>query len=167
MNIDKELSMEECTGAGIVIYYDNRDFSIKGLQKDIVYLILTDRRGYYDFPKGGIDFGEYCFDCALRETDEEINIKRSDFEMFHGEDSKDGFSCGKGLIMFIGKIKKESISNTKRKVNEKTGSLEHINNSWLTKEEILSETIVLNGIETNKLPLYLHKCLNWASQIIV
>lgn len=169
MNIDKEFNMEECTGAGIVVYYDNRDHSIKGLTKDIVYLTLTDRNGYYDFPKGGIDldFGEYSFDCALRETDEEINLKRSDFEMFYGEESKDGFPCGRGLIMFIGKIKKESIGNAKRKVNEKTRLLEHIDNNWLTREEILSEMIEIDGLETNKLPMYLQQCLNWASQKIV
>ena len=73
--------MIKCSGAGIVVYYDNRDSSIKGLENDILYLSLIDNEGLYDFPKGGIDEGEYSFQCALRETYEEINLKNSDLKI--------------------------------------------------------------------------------------
>jgi 8-oxo-dGTP pyrophosphatase MutT (NUDIX family) len=168
MSIDKEINMEEvCTGAGIVVYYDNRDEVVKGLPKDIVYLILVNKKGYYDFPKGCIEFGEYSFDCALRETYEEINLDKKDFERFHGSLEKDKFSCGRGLVMFIGKIKEESLYNTKIKKNEKTGNFEHIKFLWIAKDKIFSDTIEVEGKKKCKLPLYLQECLNWASQKIV
>ena len=159
--------MIKCSGAGIVVYYDNRDSSIKGLENDILYLSLTDNEGFYDFPKGGIDEGEYSFQCALRETYEEINLRISDFKSFYGTESDEGFSCGRGLIMFIGEIKKESIGNTKIKMNLKTEHFEHKSCEWLTKDKLISETIVIDDKKEFKLPLYLQKCLNWASKKIV
>lgn len=159
--------MIKCSGAGIVVYYDNRDDSIKGLENDILYLSLTDNEGFYDFPKGGIDEGEYSFQCALRETYEEINLRISDFKRFYGTESDEGFPCGRGLIMFIGEIKKESIGNTKIKMNLKTEHFEHKSCEWLTKDKLISETILIDDKKEFKLPLYLQKCLNWASKKIV
>tara|TARA_Y100000816_G_C25684047_1_gene362121 strand:+ start:81 stop:527 length:447 start_codon:yes stop_codon:yes gene_type:complete len=148
--------MIKCSGAGIVVYYDNRDKNIEDLESDILYLTLVDNEGLYDFPKGGIDEGEYSFDCALRETDEEINLKYEDFSKFLCKESNEGFQCGRGLIMFVGEIKKDSIYNTKRKRNEKTGNLEHIDDMWLNKNSCMEN-----------LPEYLKPCLEWASKKIV
>ena len=159
--------MIKCSGAGIVVYYDNWDSSIKGLENDILYLSLIDNEGLYDFPKGGIDEGEYSFQCALRETYEEINLRISDFKKFCGTESDEGFPCGRGLIMFIGEIKKESLGNAKIKMNLKTENFEHKGYEWKTKDLLLSETLEIDGKKEFKLPLYLHECLKWASKKIV
>ena len=159
--------MIKCSGAGIVVYYDNRDNSVKGLENDILYLALVDNEDLYDFPKGGIDEGEYSFQCALRETYEEINLRISDFKRFYGTESDEGFPCGRGLIMFLGEIKRESIGNARIKMNLKTEDFEHKSCEWLSKEKIVSDTITINEKEEYKLPVYLQKCLAWASKKIV
>lgn len=158
---------EECTGAGIIVYYDNRGKTISDIPEKIVYLVLIDNKGYYDFPKGGIEFGEYPFDCALRETYEEINLSEQDFEEFSGKIVKDKFSCGEGLVMFIGKIKKDSFYNTVIKANEKSGYFEHSSYEWLDKNSIVISKLKVNSTLKMKLPLYLQECLSWASQKIV
>ena len=109
---------ENCTGAGIILFFDNRGViepSIPGLQKDILFLFLMGFDGKYDFPKGSRDFGEYPLDCAMRETYEEINLKKDDY-FFLVREGKDFTQREKNdhiLKMYIAKIKKDSLQKLK------------------------------------------------------
>ena len=131
------------TGAGVVPIFDNRDGKFTDLKKDILFLILHDRRGRYDFPKGCIDFkyGEQPYECAVREMFEECNLTLNDFKLkkLSGSSTEEGFMCGDRLLMFFGQV--ENISNVKINPNpeiQKTKGIdyyEHLGFSWLTYEE--------------------------------
>ena len=149
------MNSSDITGAGIICYFDNTTSLIKGLEKDIVFLVLEDHKGKYDFPKGCVDFGEYVYDCALRETFEESNISKNDIEEFTVNDIKNAHFCGEGLVLFLAKIKLESFSNVKIKKNPHTEKFEHKNFYFLRKDEV-----------KNNLPVYLNKSIDWAYNII-
>jgi len=131
---------QNITGAGIVTVLDNTDLSYTDLPKDYLYLVLVDNKDMYDFPKGGIDEGEYGFDCALRETAEECNIKKSDYYKFYTENVDEAFVCGKGLYMFLGMI--QNISNIKILKNPKYDIYEHKGFKFLTYEQIIRDNLL-------------------------
>ena len=97
--------MKSKNGAGIITYLDNRDKSIEGLDDKILYLVLVDYENEYDFPKGSYSYKEdkTSFDCAKRETYEEINLQHEDYESID-IDSFTQNSKKKSLTMFLGKI---------------------------------------------------------------
>ena len=128
---------EKITGAGIIPVLDNTIGKYSGLKKDILFLILVDNKNKYDFPKGGIDYGEYSFDCALRETYEECSLTKDDFISFYNTNENDAFECGDGLLMFLGFVDK--ISNIKIQKNPVTNYKEHSHFLWLTYEEIIEK----------------------------
>ena len=108
------MSRKYCTGSGIVIYLDNRDKYFSDLQEDILYLFLECNgeinpryQDKLDFPKGTIDKGEYSLDCAIRETEEEINIFKDHYNIV-GNLPK--FFTGTGFVVtpFLGIIKSNS-----------------------------------------------------------
>ena len=82
------------TGAGIVPIFDNRTGIYSDLQNDLLYLVLVDRKGRYDFPKGSKNHkeGETNFNCAIREMNEECNLKPTHFKILNGE--QDSIVCG-------------------------------------------------------------------------
>jgi 8-oxo-dGTP pyrophosphatase MutT (NUDIX family) len=133
------------TGAGVVPIFDNRAGIFSDLENDILYLVLHDKKGRYDFPKGCIDlrYGEQPYDCAIREMFEECNLLLDDFEgdKISGNTTNEGFMCGDRLLMFFGIVK--NISNIKIKPNpeikEEKGIdyYEHDDFSWLTYEEAM------------------------------
>jgi len=132
---------ENITGAGIVPVLDNTTGKYQDLKKDILFLILIDNKNRYDFPKGGIEYGEYSFDCALRETYEECCLTRDDFESFYNKNENDAFKCGNGLLMFLGFLK--NINNIKIQKNPITGHKEHRHFIWLTYEEIIEKKYLM------------------------
>jgi 8-oxo-dGTP pyrophosphatase MutT (NUDIX family) len=144
------------TGAGIICYFDNTEGIVKDLEKEILFLVLETHRGRYDIPKGCIDFGEYVFDCALRETYEECNLKSSDFNKFLVSSEDMAFKCGKGLILFIGEIHVNSIANIKINKNPHTNIFEHSKFLLLPKEKI-----------TKKLLSFLNESIEWSYNIII
>jgi len=133
------------TGAGVVPIFDNREGIFSDLEKDILYLILHDNKGRYDFPKGCIDFkyGEQPYNCAIREMFEECNLTLKDFvdESLSGSSTEEGFMCGDRLVMFFGIV--NNISNIKIKPNPEIqltkgiDFYEHSGFSWLTYEKAM------------------------------
>ena len=147
------------SGAGIVCYFDNRQSKLKDYKSEILYLCLITRKKRYDFPKGCIDEGETIEQCALRETYEECNLDLFDFESI----SNDHFECGRGLFMFLGRIKEDSIKSIKIKKNPKIPIYEHIGFKLLPYKEVLEE---IKEIEKTSLLSYLKSSLDWADSII-
>lgn len=145
-------------GAGVICYFDNRDNKIPNMQQDVLFLILEDNHGKYDLPKGCLDNDEKNIECAIRETEEEINLQISDFERFLIDDERSAHKCGNNLTLFLAEIKKEAILGKKPKININPVSLikEHKNFYFLTKEEA-----------NNNLHIFLNKSLDWAYNIIL
>jgi len=132
--------MPKVTGAGIIPVLDNTQLKYTDLPKDYLYLILVDKKGRYDFPKGCIDPDEYAFDCALRESNEEANLKYKNFTHFHSEHEDKAFKCGEGLHMFLGYL--SDISNIRIKMNPKLPIYEHEKFMFLTYKDILDSKLL-------------------------
>ena len=121
---------ENCTGAGIILFFDNRGIvnpTISGLQKDILFLFLMGLDGKFDFPKGTKDFGEMPLDCAIRETYEEINLRKDDYFLLtrEGKAFSQRENSDHVLKMYIAEIKKDSLSRLAIKKNMTTLKKEH------------------------------------------
>ena len=150
---------QECSGAGVIIYYDNREGLIENKTKDILYLFLV-TGNTLDFPKGQKDHGEYPFDCAVRETREECGLLL-DRDYFCSENLFEQFS--EGLIMYLGKKNgNELLKNIEILPN--TSVIPHIKEHdypiWLSKKECLDES------RENKLYEFLIEPLIWAEETI-
>lgn len=151
----------ECTGAGIILFYDNRGVKqtiVEGLDEGILYLCLNDLNSYLDFPKGSKDFGEFPLDCAIRETFEEINLSSEDYFMIDriGKDFYTRDDQDKYLKMYIGEIKKDSLSKPRIKTNLHTNIKEHKDFYFLKKDDCVS-----------KLLSYLKEPLEWCDNIVL
>lgn len=148
-----------CTGAGIILYIDNsgtEHISSPILDKEILYFFLEREDNQLDFPKGGIDEEEKTpLECAVRETKEEANLSESDYDLINPE--KNFFKCGKGLIMFVGKMHPHALNHVQVMKNLKTQEYEHKKDGcrFLKKEEAVK-----------KLLPYLRDSLEWADKII-
>jgi len=163
------------TGAGVVPIFDNREGIFSDLEKDILYLILHDKKGRYDFPKGCIDlkYGEQPYDCAIREMFEECNLTLDDFvdSKLNGNTTEEGFMCGDRLLMFFGIV--NNISNIIIKPNPEIQAkkgidyYEHSGFSLLTYEEAMKFN---EEKDKNMLRSFLIPALNqakiWASKNI-
>lgn len=144
------MTIEKITGAGVVPIFDNRLGKFSDLKKDILYLVLHDLKGKYDFPKGTVDieYNESPYECALREMFEESNLSLDDFKdnKLSGNSTDSGFICGDGLLMFFGVL--ENIANIKLKPNpelQRTRQIdfyEHKGISFVTYEEALAYPLV-------------------------
>jgi len=135
---------QNCTGAGIIIFFDNRGIKqpiVEGLEKDILYLFLKGLDDKYVFPKGSIDFGEFPLDCAVRETFEEINLSENDYFLIDkvGKDfvsnAKNNKSKNHVLKMFIGEIKRDNLSLPKIKLNPHTKIKAHKEFYFLSRKK--------------------------------
>tara|TARA_B100001094_G_scaffold332816_1_gene406680 strand:+ start:3390 stop:3857 length:468 start_codon:yes stop_codon:yes gene_type:complete len=131
---------EKPTGAGIVTVFNNLSSKYSDLPKDYLYLILIDNEGKFDFPKGGIDEGEFIFDCAVRETSEECNLKKEDFKKFYTVNPEEAIKCGKGLYMFLGQV--ENISSIKILKNPKIDIYEHSGFKFMTYNQIIESKML-------------------------
>ena len=151
--------MKNITGAGIIIYYDNRKGIIKNLKDDIVFLVLEDNNGKYDFPKGGIEENEKPVKCAIRETQEECSLKKD--LHYYLQENKFVVS-GSGLVMYLANFLPKTYDSfyelPKVIPNPHSGFMEHKkDHMWLTSQEIN---------ESEKLLHYLKKYLMWAQNNI-
>jgi 8-oxo-dGTP pyrophosphatase MutT (NUDIX family) len=154
--------MEKCTGAGIIVFFDNRGIrheKVKGLEENILYLFMKGLDGFYDFPKGSIDEGEFPLDCAIRETYEEINLKSDDY-VFVDNVGKSFFSekqiNNHVLRMYIAEIKKDCLYKPMIRKNPHTGILEHKSFTLSSKEK-----------KYEMLLPYLKNPLDWAENVIL
>ena len=138
----KNDNTDDITGSGIICYFDNREGLIEDLDNKILYLVLKDFRNKYDFTKGTIDKGEEVFKCAIRETYEESNLDSFDFEKIYNP-----ITINKNLVMFLGKIKHETMLQRnniiKLKVNKHINSPEHKSYKFLSYEDILDIDLYL------------------------
>ena len=128
MNVNKNL-----TGAGFVIYFDNTLGLLKDKPREILYLCLLGLNDKLDFPKGTIDYGEYPFDCAVRETFEETNLKNG-VHYFGDENLYREFNDR--LVMYITKLSSvDFIDSIKILPNEKLGIVEHKSYHWCSYDQ--------------------------------
>ena len=137
------------TGSGLILYIIDEN-------KNIKYCCLETDDGKYDFPKGEIDFPEHELDCAIREAEEEANIKRNYYDFVLGLDSDSNYNCSSRLLLYLCKFNPEYINNLRIKRNPKTGIFEHKKIYWLGKEEI-----------NKKILSYMKNSLDWAENKIL
>jgi 8-oxo-dGTP pyrophosphatase MutT (NUDIX family) len=146
----------DLTGAGFVIFFDNRLEILKNYPKDILYLFLIDYKDKYDFTKGTIDPWESSFECAVRETFEESGLRYEKNYLLYKNLNK---TFSEGLSMFIGEYildfddlhsNTDLNKNISITCNDK-GVIEHKDFIWETYE---------NGRKS--LPLYLKDVIEWA-----
>lgn len=147
--------MKNITGAGIIIYYDNRKETIKELKDDIVFLVLEDNNGNYDFPKGGIEKNEKPIICAVRETQEECSLKK---DLHYYLQENNFIVSANGLVMYLANFLPKNYNSflelPKVIPNPHTNFMEHKKeHMWLTNQEIN---------KSEKLLPYLEKYLVWA-----
>jgi len=136
----------EITGAGIICYYDNRNGELSSFSKEILYLILVDNNDKFDFPKGALDklelINKSYFECALRETYEESNLDYPDFEHI----SKNNPVVSDNLIMYLGKLKKETMINCKQIIKIKPNPVLKIkeHKSYIFLNQVEAKLNILN-----------------------
>lgn len=154
--------MKKCTGAGIIVFFDNRGIrhkKITGLEQDILYLFMKGLDDFYDFPKGSIDECEFPLDCAIRETYEEINLKETDYT-FIEKTGKEFFSKKSNnnhvLKMYIAELKPDSLHKPMLKKNPHTGIVEHKSFALVKKQD-----------KYESLLHYLKDPINWAENVIL
>lgn len=148
------------TGAGFVIYFDNRQKTIASYPQEIIYLCLIDNKDEYDFNKGTIDQYETPFDCAVRETYEESGLKYQKNFLLHGSLNK---TFSDGLTMFIGEYILDfndlySQADLNKNISitpNSNGIIEHKGFVWETYENA-----------RNKLPAYLKVVIDWSKNNI-
>ena len=119
------MKIDCASGAGIICYFDNRKRILENFNKEIIYLVLENFDGSYDFTKGAIELEEenIALQCALRETYEESNIDSFYFKNI----IKEPLSLNKRLVMYLGELKIEAIINkiVRLNVNPLINSPEH------------------------------------------
>ena len=103
------MKIDRASGAGIICYFDNRKRILENFNKEIIYLVLENFDGSYDFTKGAIELEEEnnTLQCALRETYEESNIDSFYFKNI----IKEPLFLNKRLVMYLGELKIEAIIN--------------------------------------------------------
>ena len=106
--------------AGFVIFHRTAD--------GIKFLLLYRRGNYWNFPKGHFEAGETSLDTALRETEEETGIKKSELRIIPGFRAQEKFSFKSG---------KQTIYDTvilylaeSRQVNVRIAPREHSGFAW-------------------------------------
>ncbi len=100
-----------------------------------VYLFLSRREGWYDFPKGHIEAGETGTMAALRETYEESGIKLSEDQLipFFSHDIEYNFTYNGIKIEKHVEMYMAHVNNVEVKV-----SSEHTGYKWLSFEDAMS-----------------------------
>lgn len=164
---------ESCSGAGIILFLDNRGIKqdkIIEFNSDIIYLILEDYKGRYDFPKGAFDLGEdeNPLFCAKREAFEEISLEdKIDYTIINLESpiiNKEKNSK-KHLVMYVAEMNMNSYLQNKPEIvpNPHTGNLEHKSFFYVPYEEIFVQD---SKNKKSKIPNYLKKYISKANEIV-
>ena len=86
--IKKEQGIKKQVVAGFIIY--------RRTPEGIKFLLLYRRGGYWNFPKGHFEHGEKALDTALRETQEETGIKKSELRIIPNFRTKVNFHFFRG-----------------------------------------------------------------------
>ena len=155
------MKIDCASGAGIICYFDNRKRILENFNKEIIYLVLENFDGSYDFTKGAIELEEEnnTLQCALRETYEESGLKCSKNFLLHGSLNK---TFSEGLSMFIGEYVldfEDLHSKTDLSKNivilPNNGIIEHKGFVWETYER-----------GRKNLPDYLKDVIDWAKNNI-
>jgi len=117
---------ETMQAAGIVVYTE--------VEKKIIYLLLLNAKGHWDFPKGKIEEDEDKKTAALRELKEEAGISATihdgfqySFSYFFTDFKKQ--KVDKTVYFFVGRA-----DSTEVKLSE-----EHTEFAWLSFDEALSK----------------------------
>lgn len=94
--------------AGFVIY--------RRTAEGIKFLFLYRRGNYWNFPKGHFEHGERSLDTALRETEEETGIKKSELRIIPGFRAQERFSFRRGqqkihdtVILYLAETKQADV----------------------------------------------------------
>ncbi len=115
------------TSAGIIIREEKK--------KHTRYLCV---RAYsnWDFPKGHLEKGESLLDAAIRETEEEVSLTRSDYRLLGLLAPPVLYKNGKKTAHYF---LAERISKTKPflPVNPKLGKPENDQYSWMTSDQMI------------------------------
>jgi len=116
--------------AGIVIVHNNK------------YLLLHYAAGHWDLPKGNIEKGESEKQTALRELEEETEIKDSEIipdfeEKIQYFFKREGETVKKEVIFFLGKTNTNNIKL----------SVEHQGFKWLSFKEAIEQLTYQNAKE--------------------
>lgn len=131
-------------GAGIIVVRKfNNEFKVLGLK-------ANNYNDDYDIPKGTIEKNETSFECACRETKEESNIVKLNFEW--GKDYFQALGTKKAIITIY---LASTVQNPLVTKNPDTGIYEHQSAEWLTFDEL-----------EKKIYYYLIPALKWARNII-
>ncbi|AKA48747.1 hypothetical protein IX51_06125 [uncultured archaeon] len=126
--------MHEEFSSGMIVY--------KGDGNNPMFLFLTRKEGFLDFPKGHIEEGETEVQSAIRETREETGLKITpDTEFRYNQVywyQRGGERIRKSVIMFLG----EAAENSRVQV-----SFEHEGHKWLTFEQAMDQLSYKNQKE--------------------
>lgn len=113
--------------AGGVVFYDAGD-------NTPVYLLMSNRKGYWEFPKGHVDEGETDEEAAIREVMEETGLK--DIRIIPGFKfkirytySKNGKKYPKEVVFFLMKAEPKPVE-----ISE-----EHTAYVWLPYDEAINK----------------------------
>jgi len=94
--------------AGFVIF--------RHTEEGVKFLLLYRRGSYWNFPKGHFEAGENSMDTALRETEEETGIKKSDLRIIPGFKAherfyfeKDGEKIHDTVILYLAETKEARV----------------------------------------------------------
>jgi len=114
--------------AGFVVFRKTED--------GIKYLLLYRRGNYWNFPKGHFEAGETSFATALRETEEETGIKRSELRIIPNWRAYEKFQFRAGderihdtLILYLAETKQANVRISPR---------EHSGFAWFLYHDALS-----------------------------
>ncbi len=99
------------------------------------YFLLLEAYGYWDFPKGIVEKGEEELKTALREVEEETDIKPDQLEFLWGYEYKDSrpYRGGRKIARYF--IAQSKTDKVFLPVSPELGRPEHDSFGWFTYEE--------------------------------
>ena len=132
--------MKQEHSAGIIVYYREK------ATNSMLYLVLHNSVGHWDFPKGKIEAGETTRDAALRETKEETGLDVTICEGFEQKiayyyKDRSGQLISKTVVFFIGEALSKDV----------VLSREHLYFKWVPLEEAFTLLTFANGKQLLKM----------------
>ena len=123
----KEHSIKKQVVAGFIVYRRTQD--------GIKFLLLYRRGGYWNFPKGHFESGEQALDTALRETEEETGLKKSELRIVPNFRTEVNFHFFRGdkkiydrVLLYLAETHKAEINISPR---------EHSGFAWFTYQDAI------------------------------